>query len=159
MKPAPRAGKTGATPPLLTDPMSQETTLILFKPDCVQKRLSGEVLNRFEAEGFNVRGLKMMRLSDAVLKEHYAHVADKPFFPEIVTFMQSSPVVALALGGENVIARVRDLLGPTNSAAAPKGTIRGDFGENMMVNVCHASDSLENAAAEVKRFFGEGEVF
>ncbi len=159
MKPARRAGKNGATPPLLTDPMSQETTLILFKPDCVQKRLSGEVLKRFEAEGFAVRGLKMMRLSDAVLKEHYAHVADKPFFPEIVTFMQSSPVVALALGGENVIARVRDLLGPTNSAAAPKGTIRGDFGENMMVNVCHASDSLENAAAEVKRFFGDNEVF
>ena len=139
--------------------MSQETTLILFKPDCVQKRLSGEVLKRFETEGFAVRGLKMMNLSDAILKEHYAHVADKPFFPEIVKFMQSSPVVALALSGENVIARVRDLLGPTDSTKAPTGTIRGDFGENMMVNVCHASDGPETAAAEVKRFFGEGEVF
>ncbi len=139
--------------------MATETTLILFKPDCVQKRLNGEVLKRFEAEGFIVRALKMMTLSDAVLREHYAHVADKPFFPEILKFMQSSPVVALAIEGENVIGRVRDLLGPTDSTAAPKGTIRGDFGESKMVNVCHASDSPEAAAAEVKRFFADGEVF
>lgn len=138
--------------------MAQETTLILFKPDCVQKRLTGEVLKRFEGEGFTVRGLKLMRLSDEVLKEHYAHVADKPFFPEIVKFMQSSPVVALALGGDNVIARVRDLLGPTDSTVAPKGTIRGDFGENKMVNMCHASDGPDTAAEEVKRFFNEGEI-
>lgn len=139
--------------------MATETTLILFKPDCVQKHLIGEVLKRFESEGFSVRGLKMMTLSDAVLREHYAHVADKPFFPEIVKFMQSSPVVALALEGDNIIARVRDLLGPTDSTAAPKGTIRGDFGESKMVNMCHASDSPEAAAAEVKRFFADGEVF
>lgn len=139
--------------------MAQETTLILFKPDCVQKRLSGEVLKRFEAEGFTVRGLKMMRLSDAILREHYAHVADKPFFPDIVKFMQSSPVVALALSGDNIIARVRDLLGPTDSTLAPKGTIRGDFGENKMVNVCHASDGLDTAADELKRFFADGEIF
>ena len=139
--------------------MAQETTLILFKPDCVTKRLCGAVLQRFEAAGFAVRGLKMMRLSDALLKEHYAHVADKPFFPEIVKFMQSSPVVALALSGEDVISKVRDLLGPTDSTAAPKGTIRGDFGENKMVNMCHASDSTETAAAELKRFFADGEVF
>ena len=139
--------------------MPQETTLILCKPDCVQKRLVGEVLKRFEAEGFTIRGLKMMDLSDALLREHYAHVADKPFFPEIAKFMQSSHVVALALSGENVIARVRDLLGPTDSTAAPKGTIRGDFGENKMVNMCHASDAPDTAAEELKRFFGEGEVF
>ena len=139
--------------------MAQETTLVLLKPDCVQKRLSGEVLKRFEAEGFTVRGLKMMHLSDVLLKEHYAHVAGMPFFPEIVKFMQSSPVVALALSGENVITRVRDLLGPTDSTAAPKGTIRGDFGENKMVNVCHASDGPETAVAELKRFFRDGEVF
>lgn len=139
--------------------MAQETTLILFKPDCVTKRLCGAVLQRLEGAGFAVRGLKMMRLSDEVLKEHYAHVADKPFFPEIVKFMQSSPVVALALSGEDVISRVRDLLGPTDSTAAPKGTIRGDFGENKMVNMCHASDSTEAAEAELKRFFADGEVF
>ena len=139
--------------------MAQDTTLILFKPDCVQKRLGGTVLQRFEAAGFTVRGLKMMRLDDAVLREHYAHVADKPFFPDIAKFMQSSPVVALALSGEDVIARVRDLLGPTDSTVAAKGTIRGDFGENKMVNMCHASDTPENAAAELRRFFGEGELF
>lgn len=139
--------------------MAEETTLILFKPDCVTKRLCGEVLGRFEREGFRVRGLKMLTLSDELLKEHYAHIADRPFFPEIVEFMQSSPVVALALSGDNVIARVRDLLGPTDSRKAEKGTIRGDLGVDQMVNVCHASDGLESAAAELKRFFRDGELF
>jgi nucleoside-diphosphate kinase len=139
--------------------MSLETTLILFKPDCVQKGLTGTVLQRFESAGFKVRGLKMMNLSEAILKEHYAHVADRPFFPDIVKFMQSSPVVALALSGEHAIGAVRDLLGPTDSTKAPKGTIRGDFGTDMMVNMCHASDSPEAAAAEVQRFFAAGETF
>ncbi|MDB6070831.1 MAG: Nucleoside-diphosphate kinase [Verrucomicrobiales bacterium] len=139
--------------------MSTETTLILFKPDAVTKGIIGAVLQRFESAGFRVQGLKMMHLSQDILKEHYAHVADRPFFPEIVSFMQSSPVVALALSGENAISRVRDLLGPTDSKKAPAGTIRGDFGTDMMVNVCHASDSPEAAAAEVKRFFAAGETF
>lgn len=139
--------------------MATETTLILFKPDCVQKNLSGDVLGRFQDKGLTIRGIKMMTLCDDILKEHYSHVADKPFFPEIVAFMQSAPVIALALEGENAISVVRDLLGPTNSEEAPAGTIRGDLGENMMVNVCHASDGPETAAAELKRFFGEGEIF
>lgn len=139
--------------------MSTQTTLILFKPDAVEKNLSGTVLQRFQAEGFAIRGIKMMQLSEELLTEHYSHVADKPFFPDIVAFMSKTPVVALALEGENAIARVRDLLGPTNSQEAAKGTIRGDFGETMMVNVCHASDSEESAAAEIKRFFKEGEIF
>jgi nucleoside-diphosphate kinase len=101
----------------------------------------------------------MMRLSEDVLREHYAHIADMPFFPEIVEFMQSSPVVALALVGENAIAQVRDLIGPTDSTAAPKGSIRGDFGLDKMKNICHASDSPEAATAELKRFFADGEVF
>lgn len=139
--------------------MSLETTLILFKPDAVTKGIIGSVLQRFESAGFKVEGLKMMQLSTEILKEHYAHVADRPFFPEIVNFMQSSPVVALALSGEDAIAAVRNLLGPTDSTKAPAGTIRGDFGTNMMVNVCHASDSPEAAAAELKRFFAPGETF
>lgn len=139
--------------------MAQETTLILFKPDCMQKNLTGEVLKRYQDAGFIVRGLKMMNLDEAVLREHYAHIADKPFFPEVQGFMQSSPVVALALSGEDVIAKVRDLLGPTDSTIAPKGSIRGDFGENKMQNICHASDSCEAAAAELKRFFKDGELF
>ncbi|MBC7980260.1 MAG: nucleoside-diphosphate kinase [Armatimonadetes bacterium] len=139
--------------------MALETTLILLKPDAIEKNLTGEVLSRFQKEGFTIRSIKMMQLDEAILREHYAHVADKPFFPEIVAFMSKTPVIALALAGEEVIARVRDLLGPTNSQLAPKGTIRGDFGEDMMTNVCHASDSSEAAEAEIQRFFKTGEVF
>lgn len=139
-------------------PMSQQTTLILLKPDCVSKQLCGEVLKRFEGAGFRIRGLKMIKLDDAILKEHYAHIAERPFFPEVVTFMQTEPVVALALAGENVIDQVRALLGPTDSRKAAKGTIRGDFGVDTMVNVAHASDSPEAAAAELKRFFKDGEI-
>ncbi len=139
--------------------MAKETTLILFKPDTIEKNLSGTVLERFLKQGLVIRGIKMMTLSDELLAEHYSHVADKPFFPSIVEFMQKTPVIAVALEGEDAIGRVRDLLGPTNSEEAPAGTLRGDLGENMMVNVCHASDSQESAVAEIKRFFNEGEVF
>ena len=139
--------------------MALETTLILFKPDAVSKNITGEVLSRFQKEGFAIRGIKMMQLDQPILAEHYAHVADKPFFPEIVAFMSKTPVIALALEGEGAIDKVRDLLGPTNSETAPKGTVRGDLGEDMMVNVCHASDSPEAAAAELKRFFKDGEIF
>ncbi|MEN9021661.1 MAG: nucleoside-diphosphate kinase [Verrucomicrobiaceae bacterium] len=137
---------------------STEISLILLKPDTVSKGRCGEILKRFEAQGFKVRGMKMMLLSSEILAEHYSHLADKPFFPTIVEFMQSAPVVAVALSGENAISRVRDLLGPTDSTKADKGTIRGDLGEDMMVNCAHASDSPESAAAELKRFFAEGEV-
>ena len=90
---------------------------------------------------------------------HYAHVADKPFFPEIEEFMSSRPVIMAALRGENVIQRVRDLLGPTDSTKAAPGTIRGDFGTDMMKNVVHASDGPETATAELKRFFSDYEIF
>ena len=143
--------------------MAEETTLILFKPDAVQKNHVGEVLKRYEAEGFKIRGMKMMNLSEEILKEHYAHIAEFPFFPSVQAFMQESPVIALALSGENVIGRVRDILGPTDSTQAEAGTIRGDFGfkdaDSKMRNVCHASDSPEAAETELKRFFNEGEIF
>lgn len=142
--------------------MALETTLILFKPDAVAKGHVGTVLARYESEGFKIRGLKMMALSDEILAEHYSHIADKPFFPEVRSFMQETPVVALALEGEDVITRVRDLLGPTDSKEAAAGTIRGDFGdksgESKMRNICHASDGPEAAEAELKRFFNDGEV-
>ncbi len=139
--------------------MAQETTLILLKPDCVAKGLNGEVLKRFEAEGFRIRGCKMIQLTDEILKDHYSHIADKPFFPSVADFMKSKPVIAVALSGDNVIAHVRDLLGPTDSKAAAKGTIRGDYGDDKMTNVVHASDSPEAAAVELKRFFKDGEIF
>ena len=136
-----------------------ETTLIILKPDCMEHRLCGTVLARFEAAGFEVQACKMARLTAAQHREHYAHVADKPFYPEIEAFMASRPVVVAVLSGDNVIAKVRELLGPTNSKVAPKGTIRGDYGTEMMRNVCHASDSPAAAEAEVRRFFRPDEVF
>jgi nucleoside-diphosphate kinase len=139
--------------------MSEQTTLILLKPDTVSNNRCGEVLKRFEEAGFAIRGLKMIQLDDGVLQEHYAHIASRPFFPEVVAFLKKTPVVALALSGENVIDRVRALLGPTDSRKADKGTLRGDFGVDSMINVAHASDSPEAAEAELKRFFGTGEVF
>jgi nucleoside-diphosphate kinase len=131
-----------------------ETTLILVKPDAVEQGLTGEVLQRLEKNGFKILNCRMLRLTPALLQEHYAHLAHLPFFPEIETFMASGPVVAVALSGENAITRVRELLGPTDSTKAPKGTIRGDLGKDKMHNVLHASDSAEAAQAELKRFFG-----
>ncbi len=125
----------------------------------MEKRLVGTILSRFEAEGFDIVGCKMSRLSPALLREHYAHVASKPFYPEIEAFMSSRPVVMVALQGENIVQRVRDLLGPTDSRKAPKGTLRGDFGTEMMKNVVHASDSVDNAKAELARFFKSEELY
>ena len=136
-----------------------DTTLILLKPDCIAGRKVGEVLKRFEYAGFQIRGCRMFRADAAVLREHYAHIASKPFYPEVETFMQSTPVIAVALCGENAVERVRDILGPTDSKKAAKGTLRGDFGVDVMVNLVHASDSPENAQIELKRFFQDGGLF
>ena len=138
--------------------MATERTLIIFKPDCMEKRHVGQVLARFEAAGFSIVACKMARLQAAQLREHYAHVASLPFYPEIEAFMSRSPVIIMALEGDNVVARVRELLGPTDSRKAAKGTIRGDFGSDMMVNVVHASDSVENGQKEIARFFRGDEV-
>jgi nucleoside-diphosphate kinase len=135
-----------------------EKTLVIFKPDCMEQRHAGNVLDRFERAGFTIVGCKMTQLTPKILREHYAHVADKPFYPEIEKFMSSRPVLVLALEGDSVVGKVRDLLGPTDSRKAPKGTIRGDFGTEMMKNVVHASDSVENAQIELARFFSPGEI-
>ena len=135
-----------------------DKTFIILKPDCMAKNLVGKVLSRFEEAGFTLAAAKMIQLTPEKLKEHYAHVADKPFFPEIEKFMGSRPVVVAVLKGEGIVAKVRDLLGPTDSTKAPAGTIRGDFGEDMMINVVHASDSDENAEIETNRFFDPSEV-
>ncbi len=135
-----------------------ETTLVLLKPDAIQKRLAGTILQRFEAAGLRIRACKLMVLSEEILREHYQHLVSFPFFPEVLGFMQSSPVLALALEGPNAIAQVRDLVGPTDSQKAPKGTIRGDMGEDKMRNLVHASDTPENALQEIGRFFSKNEV-
>lgn len=139
--------------------LTMERTLILLKPDTLKKAHVGDVIQRFEAQGFQIAAMKMLQLTDALLTEHYSHIASKPFFPEVATFMSSTPVVALVLEGDNVIDRTRELLGPTDSTQAAKGTIRGDYGVDKMVNVAHASDSQESAAAEIQRFFKAEELF
>ncbi len=124
----------------------------------MEQKHVGNVVDRFEKAGFEIVGCKMIRLSAEVLREHYAHVADKPFYPEIENFMSSRAVIVMALEGDNIVAKVRDLLGPTDSRKAAKGTIRGDFGTEMMKNVLHASDSDENARIELARFFKPEEI-
>lgn len=135
-----------------------DKTFIIFKPDCMAKNLVGQVLTRFENAGFSLAAAKMIQLTPEKLREHYAHVADKPFFPDIENFMGSRPVLVAILKGADAVTKVRDLLGPTDSTKAPAGTIRGDFGETMMVNILHASDSDENAQIEIDRFFDPSEV-
>ena len=136
-----------------------QRTLVIFKPDCMAQRHVGNVLNRLESAGFVVVGCKMVRLTPALLREHYAHVAHLQFYPEIEAFMSSRPVIIMALQGDNIVQKVRDLLGPTDSRKAAKGTIRGDFGTEMMKNVVHASDSVANAKLELARFFQPEELF
>ena len=142
--------------------MAIETSLILLKPDCVTKNLCGEVLSRFEREGFpcatafKIGCGSMMRFVEESL---LAHRRPPVLSRNRRVHAKSSPVIALALSGEDVIARVRDLLGPTDSRQAAKGTIRGDLGVNEMVNVCHASDGPAAAAAELERFFKTTELF
>ncbi len=136
-----------------------ERTLILLKPDTVNKGFVGKVITRFESAGFRIRGCKMIHLNPTLLREHYAHIAEKPFYPEVEEFMGSVPVIALVLEGDNIVSKMRDMLGVTDSRKAAAGTIRAEFGVDQMVNVAHASDSPEAAKAEVKRFFKDEELF
>jgi nucleoside-diphosphate kinase len=136
-----------------------ETSLILLKPDCVAGRKVGEVIKRFEDNGFQIRGCKMFRALPEVLKVHYAHLLDRPFFPQLETFMQATPVIALALAGDDAVNRIREIIGPTDSRKAEKGTVRGDLGVDAMANIVHASDSVENAEIELERFFETSELF
>lgn len=137
----------------------KEQTLVLIKPDAIQRGLIGNVLARFETKGLKVIGIKMMSLDEAILREHYAHIADKPFFPGVSSFMRSSPVVAICLEGLDVVNAVRILCGITKSREANPGTIRGDLAMSVACNVVHASDTVESAQAEVKRFFKADDLF
>jgi len=137
-----------------------EQSLILVKPDGLQRGLVGEIISRFERKGLKIIGIKMITAKDAMLEEHYAHLADKPFFGDIKAFMKSSPMVAIALeGSEGSVAAIRVLVGPTKGHEAPAGTIRGDFGLSGSNNIVHASDSVENGKVELARFFATDELF
>lgn len=137
----------------------KEKTLVLVKPDAIQRGLMGEITSRFERKGLKLVGCKMMTLDEAILREHYAHIADKPFFGGLAKFMSSTPVVAMCWEGLEVVDAVRLIVGITKSREAEAGSIRGDFAMSISCNVIHASDSVENAQAEVARFFKSDEIF
>jgi len=136
-----------------------ERTLILAKPDAIQRGLIGQIITRFERKGLKLIGMKMMSLDDALLQSHYAHIVDKPFYKDTEKFMKSSPVTVMAWEGVECVSAVRLLVGITKSREADAGTIRGDFSMSTGRNIVHASDSADNGAAEVKRFFTEEELF
>ena len=136
-----------------------ERTLIILKPDCVERGLMGQVLFRFEQRGLKVAAARLLRFSPKLCDEHYAHLKDKPFFPALVSFMTSKPVLCAVLEGTDAVQTVRDMCGPTDSKKASKGTIRGDFGTDVQSNIIHASDSKETATVEIARFFKTEELF
>lgn len=136
-----------------------QRTLILLKPDALQRNLLGEIISRFEKKGLKIIGLKMMKLSEEQLFDHYAHHKDKPFFRHLIDFMKSSPVVAMVLEGVEAVETVRLICGPTLGRKADAGSIRGDFSMSQQHNIVHASDSVEIAEKEIRRFFSPDEIF
>lgn len=136
-----------------------EKSLIIIKPDAIQRNLMGEIVSRLERKGLKIIGLKMISIDDAKLDQHYAHIKDKPFFPGIKDFMKFCPVVVIAVEGVNAISAIRILVGPTKSWEADAGTIRGDYSLSTQSNIVHASDSVENGEIEVYRFFDLNELF
>ena len=136
-----------------------ERTLVLLKPSTVQRALIGEIISRFEKKGLRIAGMKMMQLTDEILNEHYSHLVKKPFFPLLKASMMKTPVVAMCLEGVDAIAVVRYITGYTNGRKAEPGTIRGTYCMSFQENIVHTSDSKENAAIELKRFFRDDEIF
>jgi nucleoside-diphosphate kinase len=138
--------------------MATERTLVLCKPDAVQRGLVGSLIARFERKGLKLAGLKMMRLDEDLSDRHYAEHLDKGFYPDLRSFITSSPIVAMAIEGENAVDVVRALIGATNPQAAAAGTIRGDLGLDLTMNLVHGSDSLASAKRELALFFSLEEL-
>ena len=138
--------------------MPAERTLILFKPDAVQRRLCGELLSRIEQKGLKIVGLKMMRVTPELSKKHYAEHISKPFYPLLESFITAGPVVALAVEGPEAVSVMRTMMGPTNGRQAAPGTIRGDFGISRQMNLMHGSDSVEAAQRELAIYFRADEL-
>lgn len=136
-----------------------EKTLVLLKPCTVQRGLIGEIIKRFEHKGLQVCGMKMMQLDSKILQEHYAHLAERPFFGRIKDSMMAAPVIVCCFQGVDAVRVVRNITGVTNGREAAPGTIRGDFSVSVQENIVHASDSPETAAIELKRFFKPDEIF
>ena len=136
-----------------------ERTLVIIKPDALHRSLLGEIIGRFERKGLQICGMKMVEMEDLLIDEHYGHHKDKDFFSSLKKYMQSAPVVVMALAGINAVSAVRLLVGPTRGYEADAGSIRGDFSLSAQSNIVHASDSPTTAQVEIKRFFNDNELF
>lgn len=139
--------------------MAAERTLILFKPDAVQRRLCGRLLTRIEERGLKIVGLKMLQVTPELSRQHYAEHVDKPFYPQLEEFITSAPVIALCVEGPEAIQVMRSMMGKTNGRESAPGTIRGDFGISRQMNLIHGSDGPEAAAREINIYFSENELF
>jgi len=135
-----------------------ERTLVLVKPDGVQRGLIGEVISRLERRGLKLVGMKLMQVDDALARQHYGEHVDRPFFGGLVDFITSAPVVAMAWEADNAVEAVRNTMGQTNPTSSPPGTIRGDLGLDIGRNLVHGSDSPESAQRELSLFFSDGEL-
>ena len=138
--------------------MTTERTLVLVKPDGVQRGIAGEIISRLERTGLQIMGLKLMQISEDLASQHYGEHHGKPFYPGLVSFITSSPVIALVLEGPSAISTTRKIMGATNPADSAPGTIRGDFGVDMGRNLIHGSANLEDAGREVSLFFNDSEL-
>lgn len=136
-----------------------EQTLVIFKPSAIDRRLVGKIISRIEDKGFVIAGIKMIQLDENILKEHYSHLVDKPFFPSLVESMTSTPVIVACLAGLEAVRVFREMTGVTNGRNAAPGTLRGDFCMSSQTNIVHASDTVENAKIELARFFKPEEIF
>jgi nucleoside-diphosphate kinase len=135
-----------------------ERSLVLIKPDGIQRRLAGTIISRLESQGLNLVALKMLHLDKALAREHYAIHRDKPFFESLVDYISSAPIIAIVFEGKRAVEVIREAIGPTDPAKAKAGTIRGDFGLDIGRNTIHGSDSVETAEKEIKLFFSEDEI-
>jgi nucleoside-diphosphate kinase len=135
-----------------------ERTLILLKPDCMQRRLAGRIISRFEDKGLNLIALKMLRVTPALAKQHYAEHVSKPFYPGLEAFITGAPIIALVVEGLEAILVVREMLGATSGLKAAAGTIRGDYSASRQMNLVHASDGPEAAAREIALYFKPEEI-
>lgn len=135
-----------------------ERSLVLLKPDCVERRLMGQIIARFEAKGLNIVAMKMLRVTPELSKQHYAEHVAKPFYKSLESFITSAPVVALAVEGLDVVRVIREMLGATSGLKAAAGTIRGDFSSSRQMNLVHASDSAESAARELDLYFSPDDI-
>lgn len=135
-----------------------ERTLVLLKPDCVQRRLMGQIITRFESKGFNIIAMKMLQMTPELARKHYAEHVDQPFYPGLEKFITGAPVVAMIVQGLDVVRVVREMLGPTSGLKAETGTIRGDFSSSRQMNLVHASDGAKAAAREIQLYFADDEI-